>query len=82
VLYHLHDYHRALWGPATQLAEVTARMFSARGSWFNQLPGAARLAAGYELFFRLGKRYDKPAFGISSVDVRGARVGVIEETVM
>jgi poly(3-hydroxybutyrate) depolymerase len=79
VLYHLHDYHRSLLGPATQLAEVTARMFSSHESWLKQLPGAARVAAGYELFYRLGKRYEKPAFGISSVEVRGARVAVLEE---
>jgi poly(3-hydroxybutyrate) depolymerase len=75
VLYHLHDYHRALFNPATVLAQATARMFS-------QLPGAAPVAAGYELFYRLGKRYEKPLFGIDAVDVRGTRVRVVEETVL
>jgi poly(3-hydroxybutyrate) depolymerase len=82
VLYHLHDYHRALFSPATQLAQATARLFSSSGSWLTWLPGAARVAAGWELVYRLGKRYDKPEFGITSVDVRGARVAVLEETVM
>jgi poly(3-hydroxybutyrate) depolymerase len=82
LLYHLHDYQRALLSPATQLAEVTARMFSTPAGWLNQLPGAERVAAGWELFYRLGKRYEKPAFGIASVEVRGARVAVIEETVV
>jgi len=57
-------------------------MLSARGSWLNHLPGAARVAASYELFYRLGKRYDKPTFGITSVEAAGARVAVVEETVM
>jgi poly(3-hydroxybutyrate) depolymerase len=82
VLYHFHDYHRALFGPATVLAEATARMFSSPGSWLTHLPGAAPVAAGYELFYRLGKRYEKPRFGIDTVDVRGARVAVVEETAL
>jgi len=82
VLYHLHDYHRSLFNPALQFAQVTARMLSAPGSWMSQLPGAARVAAGYELFYRVGKHYEKPKFGIETVNVRGARVAVQEETVL
>jgi poly(3-hydroxybutyrate) depolymerase len=82
VLYHLHDYHRSFFSPATQLAQLTARMFSSPASWLSQLPGAARVAAGYELLYRLNKHYEKPSFGIETVTVRGARVGVIEESVL
>ena len=45
LLYHLHDYQRALFSPAMQFAQVTARMFSSPGSWLSHLPGAARVAA-------------------------------------
>lgn len=71
-----------MFAPATQMAEATARMFSAPGSWLAQLPGAARIAAGYELLYRMGKRYEKPKFGIATVEARGARVAVVEETVL
>jgi len=79
VLYHLHDYQRSLFHPALQVAQLTARLFSMPG-WLSQLPGAARLAASYELFYRVGKHYEKPKFGIETVQVRGARVAVLEET--
>jgi poly(3-hydroxybutyrate) depolymerase len=82
VLYHLHEFNRALLGPATHLAGAAARMFSAPGSWLAQLPGATRFAAGYELFYRLGKNYEKPAFGIDAVEVDGARVPVVEQTAL
>ena len=49
VLYHFHEYHRALFSPAMQWAEAAARMFSSPGSWLTQLPGASGVAAGYEL---------------------------------
>jgi len=82
MLYQIHEFNRALLGPATDLAHAGARMFSAPGSWLARLPGSARIAAGYELIYRMGKDYPKPEFGIDSVVVRGAKVAVIEQTVI
>jgi len=69
-------------GPATDLAWAGARMFSAPGSWLAQLPGAAGVAAGYELLYRLGKSYGKPPFGIHTADAHGTVVPVVEQTVL
>jgi poly(3-hydroxybutyrate) depolymerase len=82
VLYKLHELNRALFGPATHLARAGADMFSAPGSWLAQMPGAAGVAAGYELLYRLGKSYGKPVFGIEEVEAHGARVAVLERTVL
>jgi poly(3-hydroxybutyrate) depolymerase len=82
VLYHLHQLHRALVSPAAFLAEAGARVFSAAGSWPAHLPGAARVAAGYELFHRLNKDYPKPRFDIGAVTVDGVEVAVVEKTVL
>ena len=82
MLYRLHEYNRALFAPAVELAEAGARMFSEPGSWLAQLPGASNVAAGYELLYRLGKTYEKPEFGVHEVTVKGARVAVIEQTVL
>ena len=69
--------------PRVELAEAGARMFSAPGSWLAQLPGASSVAAGYELLYRLGKTYEKPAFGIRrGRAVDGAQVPVVEQTVL
>jgi poly(3-hydroxybutyrate) depolymerase len=57
-------------------------MFSSPGSWWSSVPGASRVAAGYELFHRLGKRYEKPSFGIEAVEAHGERVAVLEETAL
>jgi poly(3-hydroxybutyrate) depolymerase len=57
-------------------------MFSSQQSWLAQLPGASRVAAGYELLYRLGKTYGKPEFGIEDVQAHGARVPVVEQTVV
>ena len=82
MLYQLHEFHRAFLGPATYLAHAAARMFSAPESWLARLPGSARVAAGYELIYRMGKEYPKPEFGIHVVRVRDSKVAVVEQTAM
>lgn len=46
------------------------------------MPGATRLAAGYELLYRLGKEYEKPAFDIKSVRSNGRDIPIVEQTIM
>jgi poly(3-hydroxybutyrate) depolymerase len=82
MLYQLHELNRALLGPATDLAQAGARMFSSPGSWLARLPGSDRIAAGYELIYRIGKDYPKPEFGIHSVNVAGTNVHVAEQTAL
>ena len=36
------------------------------------------MSAGYDLIYRLGKDYEKPAFGITQVDVDGTHVAIDE----
>lgn len=57
-------------------------MFSSPGSWLARLPGSDRIAAGYELIYRLGKEYPKPQFGIHTVNVAGTNVPVVEQTAL
>ncbi|HVJ14036.1 MAG TPA: polyhydroxyalkanoate depolymerase [Polyangiaceae bacterium] len=80
MLYQLHELNRALLGPTAFLAHAGAHMFSAPGSWLAALPGSERIAAGYELLYRLGRDYPKPEFGIHEVEVNGAKVAVLEQT--
>ena len=82
MLYQLHEFNRALFGPATHLAQAGAHMFSAPGSWLARLPGSARIAAGYELMYRMGKDYPKPEFGIKGVAVGGATIPIVEQTAL
>jgi poly(3-hydroxybutyrate) depolymerase len=86
VLYQLHEYGRALLSPAAELAKAGAYLFSAPESWFAHLPGANRVAATYELLYRLGKDYEKPPWGIDQVDigrtVDGIKVSVVEQVAL
>jgi poly(3-hydroxybutyrate) depolymerase len=60
-------------------SDASARMLSSPDSWLSHVPGAQRAAANCELLYRIGKEYEKPAFEIGSVQVRGSTVPVVEQ---
>ena len=78
MLYHLYETQRSLMEPFTDFAQAAAKLFSNPMSPFSESPFAQRMSAGYELLYRLGKDYEKPAFGIHSVEVDGVGVAVHE----
>ncbi len=82
MLYQMHEVGRACMAPFTYWAEANAKMFSAPDSWLSSVPGATRIAAGNELLHRIGKDYEKPAFGIHAIEVAGHDVPVVEKIVL
>ena len=78
MLYHLHELNRTMLNPLVAWSEAGARIFSEAESWLSRLPGADRVAANYELMYRLGKEYEKPAFDIRSVRAHGHEVPIAE----
>ena len=59
--------------PFADFAEATAKLYKHPLSPFTHIPGAGRLSAGFELMYRLGKDYEKPAFEINKVSDRRRR---------
>jgi poly(3-hydroxybutyrate) depolymerase len=82
MLYQLHELQRSLLTPLMQWADASSKLFSNPVSPFAHTPFSQRIAAGYELMYRLGKDYEKPAFAIDSIMVEGASVNIIEYTVV
>jgi poly(3-hydroxybutyrate) depolymerase len=66
----------------TTFAEAGAKAFSDPQSPLSYMPFANRMAAGYELFFRLGKEYQKPEFGLTETSVDGHPVSVSEQVAL
>ena len=79
MLYLVHEMQRIWMAPWVYGAEAASKAFTAPGSWLSQLPGAARVAASYELFHRLGKDYEKPEFNIREVCAHGHNVPIVEQ---
>lgn len=78
MLYQLHEMQRSFLNPLMQWADASAKLFSNPVSPFAHTPFAQRIAAGYELMYRLGKDYEKPAFGLTSTTINGQTVGIME----
>ena len=80
MLYQLHELQRSFLAPMATLADLGTRAFG--GGPLAGLPYARRIRAGYELLYRLGKEYEKPAFRIETTRVDGETVAVEERVVV
>ena len=81
MLYQLHEMQRSLLHPLMQWAEASSKLFTNPVSPLAHTPFSQRIAAGYELMYRLGKEYEKPEFGIKHTTVKGKTVHIIERVV-
>jgi len=79
MLYHLYEAQRSLMEPFADFAQAASKLYGQSGV-FGQTPLAQRMAAGYDLLYRLGKDYEKPEFDIKTVRVANDDV-VIQEVV-
>ena len=64
--------------PFTDLAQSAAKVYGNAQSILGKHPFAQHISAGYELMHRLGKDYDKPEFGLHTVDVDGVGIAIHE----
>ena len=78
MLYQIYETQRSIMEPFADLAEVASRLYNNPALPLAQLPMAQRVSAGYDLMHRLGKDYEKPVFGIHTVDVDGVDVAIHE----
>jgi poly(3-hydroxybutyrate) depolymerase len=81
MLYEFHEMQTKALQPLTQWSQVAATLFSEPASPFAYTPFSQDIAAGCELFYRLGKNYDKPRFAIESTLFKGSDVGICETIV-
>jgi len=81
MLYQIYEMQRAMLNPLTIWAEASSKMYSNPFNPLAHTPLSKRIAAGFELMYRLGKEYEKPKFGIETVVSEGREVSVIQEIV-
>jgi poly(3-hydroxybutyrate) depolymerase len=80
MLYQIYENQRAMMEPFVDFAKATSKVLANTKSPFGQNPMVQRISAGYDLMYRLGKDYVKPAFGIQTVEVNGVAVSINERT--
>ena len=78
MLYQIFETQRTLMEPFADFAQAASKLYSNAMSPLGQNQLAQRVAAGYDLLYRLGKDYEKPQFGIQSVKVDQVDVAIHE----
>lgn len=78
MLYQIFEAQRTLMEPFAEFAHAASKLYSNPLSPLGQNPLTQRVSASYDLLYRLGKDYEKPQFGIQSVDVDGVSIAIHE----
>jgi poly(3-hydroxybutyrate) depolymerase len=78
MLYQIYEAQRSLMEPFADFAQAASKLYSNPMSPFGQHPFAQRMSAAYDLVYRLGKDYEKPEFGIKTIDIDGTEVAIHE----
>ena len=78
MLYKIFETQRTLMEPFADFAQATAKLYSNPMSPLGQSSLGQRVSAGYDLIYRLGKDYEKPEFGIKSIDMDGVEIAIHE----
>ncbi len=78
MLYQVREAQRAVLNPLSSWAEAMSQLYSNPYSPYAYVPFAPRMAAGFELFHRLGKEYEKPEWGLKTTPIGGQQVSVVE----
>jgi poly(3-hydroxybutyrate) depolymerase len=78
MLYQIFEAQRSLMEPFADFAQAASKLYSNPMSPLGQNNVSQRVSAGYDLLYRLGKDYEKPEFGITSVEVDGVDIAIHE----
>jgi poly(3-hydroxybutyrate) depolymerase len=78
MLYQIREAQRAVLNPLSEWASSMSKLYANPYSPMSYVPFSNRMAAGFELLHRLGKEYEKPAFGLETTQIDGQEVSVAE----
>ncbi len=78
MLYQIYDWQRTAMEPWRLFAQTANELYGHPGSPLAALPGSRNVAAAFDLMTRLTQRYERPPFGISTVQSRGREYKVRE----
>ncbi|HUH59241.1 MAG TPA: polyhydroxyalkanoate depolymerase [Candidimonas sp.] len=82
MLYDLHELQRSFLTPLAAFTDTGSQIFSHPYSPFAYTPVSRQIAATCELVHRLGKDYEKPAWGLPFTEIAGKQVAITEHNVL
>ncbi len=81
MLYHLYEMNHAAIAPLRTAIEWNRLLFEQPWNPWTQTWQYRQLAAAWDVFENLTRRYAKPAFGIDTIDLPGRRCAITEDIV-
>jgi poly(3-hydroxybutyrate) depolymerase len=78
MLYQIYDWQRAAMEPWRAFAQAANQLYGHPDSPLSYLPGSRNVAAAFDLMTRLTQHYERPPFGIDSVECAGKAYAVRE----
>lgn len=78
MLYDLHELSRSFLSPLASFSSSNAQLLTHPYSPWAYSPVSKQLAAGYELFHRLGKDFEKPEWEIDQIEKEGQTIAVTD----
>ncbi|BDT68156.1 hypothetical protein os1_23380 [Comamonadaceae bacterium OS-1] len=78
MLYQIYETQRSLMEPFADFAQAASKLYSNPLSPLGKNAMSQRVSAGYDLLYRLGKDYEKPTFGLQTIEVDGTQVAIHE----
>ncbi|MDT8992277.1 polyhydroxyalkanoate depolymerase [Curvibacter sp. APW13] len=78
MLYQLYETQRSLMEPFSDLAAAAAKVYANPQVPAGQNPFSQRISAAFDLMHRLGKDYEKPEFGLRTINVDGVDIAIHE----
>ena len=78
MLYQVYENQRTLMEPFVDFAQAASKLYTNPLSAAGSNPFAMRVAAGFNLIYRLGKDYEKPAFDIQTIEVGSTSIAIHE----
>lgn len=82
MLYDFHEMNRLALSPLTYAASLISETFTNPFSPYSYALGSKRIAARFDLFYRLNKEYEKPEWMIDEVEINGKAVSVEPEVIV
>nr|WP_315428357.1 polyhydroxyalkanoate depolymerase [uncultured Albidiferax sp.] len=78
MLYQIYETQRSLMEPFADFAQAAAKLYGSSQSPFGKNTLSQRMSAGYDLLYRLGKDYEKPTFGLQTINADGVDIAIQE----
>lgn len=66
----------------SKVAGASASLYNNPYSPLSYLPFSKRMSAAFDLVHRLGKEYEKPAFGLNTTTVDGVEIPIVEKVLL